>query len=76
MLELVSIREPNKADRLTNAVRRFREKIVKPKRDIFRRQYNADERRRYHKRIPQKPGQTSEKRLAPPKYFGTRFRQR
>jgi hypothetical protein len=84
LLHLIEgIAEPHKADRLTNAIRRLRDKVVPPKRDLERTEYNRKERDRYHSRVPTKarkmrPGQegTSEKRLAPEKRLGKRLRKR
>lgn len=81
--EVATGREPHKADRLTNRVRRLVDKFAS--RRFNRAGYNRKERENYHKRIPQSqdkrrlhPADTSgKKRVAPEKRVGAgRLRRR
>lgn len=78
---LISAREPHRADRITNKVRRLGDLFAT--RRFEKSKYNRRQRNLYHGRIRQdqrkaRPGQrgSSEKRTAPEKRVGTRLRRR
>jgi len=76
----VSLREPHKADRVTNRVRRMSFDVRK----LGRAAYNRRERENYHKRMPQAQDKRRQhpnddsgpKRKAPEKRLGKRLRRR
>lgn len=83
MSEIATTREPHKADRLTNRMRRLSDKFAS--RRFNRAGYNRQERTNYHKRIRQSqdkrrmhPADASgKKRVAPEKRAGAgRLRRR
>jgi hypothetical protein len=82
MAGAISLREPHKADRLTNRLRKLADKFNS--RRFNRAGYNRSERANYHKRIPQAQDQrrnhpdddSGPKRVAPEKRLGKRLRRR
>lgn len=76
----ISLREPHKADRVTNRVRRMSFDV----RRLGRAAYNRRERANYHKRMPQARDhrrrhpndESGAKRKAPEKRMGMRLRRR
>lgn len=62
------LREPFHADALTNRLRRLGNQHHTTPAE------NRRARSLYHHKAPQQPDQSSEKRLAPAKHLGTRFR--
>ncbi len=78
----ISLREPHKADRLTNRLRKLADTFAT--RRFNRAGYNRRERANYHKRVPQArdarrqhpDDDSGPKRVAPEKRLGSRLRRR
>ena len=80
VVEMISARQPHKADRLTNAIRRLND-TMSPRR-FERSKYNRRQRDLYHSRLPRaermkRPcGVATKKRTAPEKRLGLKRRVR
>jgi hypothetical protein len=83
VVEWISARQPHKADRVTNALRRIADKVDDGGRRFKKVAYNRRQRDLYHSRVPRaermkRPGQegTAKKRTAPDKRLGMKRRTR
>jgi hypothetical protein len=83
LLEIASLAEPFKADRITNALRRMKDRLEDPRKRGGKSAYNRRQRDLYHRRVPTsarklRPGEeeSSYKRKAPEKRLGKRMRTR